>query len=72
MTLVNHSQMMQEYVKAVTKNINKNIIPDKIDVIISGGAFNGLYGYGIATVLKTLGNENKLKVQEYQELVLVH
>jgi hypothetical protein len=63
MKVVNHSDMMKEYVKAVTKNINKNIVPDKIDLIISGGAFNGSYGYGIATVIKTLENENKLKVQ---------
>ena len=39
MKVVNHSDMMKEYVKAVTKNINKNIVPDKIDLIISGGAF---------------------------------
>lgn len=49
----------------ITNLINKtdiNKVPDNIDLIISGGAFNGIYAIGITKYLKQFEKLNKLKI----------
>ena len=55
--------VLSDYVKAVTKNIN---LPNKvnIDLVISGGAFNGGMALGSIMLIKQLENEGKIKVDK--------
>lgn len=56
--------LLPYYIRACTNNIftgNKCI---DIDLIISGGAFNGAYGFGIIMYLKQLEKEKKIKINK--------
>ena len=54
--------LLNEYIKSSTKNCLKNKKCINIDLIISGGAFNGAYGYGCILFLKEMQNQNKIKI----------
>mgnify|MGYP001239670408 CR=1 FL=1 len=56
-------KVLTDYIKAVTKNIT---FPNKlnIDLVISGGAFNGGMALGSIMVIKQLENEGKIKVDK--------
>lgn len=56
-------KVLSDYIKAVTKNIT---FPNKltIDLVISGGAFNGGMALGSIMVIKQLENEEKIKVDK--------
>jgi hypothetical protein len=55
--------LLKEYISALIVNINKDLIPQNIDVIFSGGAFNGLFGYGISLFLHELEERKLTKIQ---------
>ena len=56
-------KVLSDYIKAVTKNIT---FPNKliIDLVISGGAFNGAMALGSIMVIKQLEIEGKIKVDK--------
>jgi predicted acylesterase/phospholipase RssA len=56
------SKLLQEYVKSVSQNVTVSI-KKPIDLIISGGAFNGAYGLGSIMFLKELESQGKLKIE---------
>ena len=45
---------LKNYISALTDNINKKDIPERLDIILDGGIFNGGYEYGILLLLKEL------------------
>lgn len=55
--------LLKEYISALILNINKDLIPKEIDVIFSGGAFNGLFGYGISLFLHELEERNLTEIK---------
>ena len=50
----NHLKSLKKYIHSLIENINKEIIPKNIDLILDGGAFNGAYQYGSLLYLKEL------------------
>ena len=61
--LQNDTDYLKMYIDAVTKNSMNDISkPKEIDLVISGGAFNGGYGYGALMYLRSLEKDNKIKV----------
>ena len=53
--LQNDTDYLKMYIDAVTKNSMNDISkPKEIDLVISGGAFNGGYGYGALMYLRSL------------------
>ena len=59
----NDVDYLKSYIDAVTKNSMNDVTkPKEIDLVISGGAFNGGYGYGALLYLRSLEDKNKVKV----------
>ena len=57
----NDVDYLKSYIDAVTKNsMNDVTSPMEIDLVISGGAFNGGYGYGALMYLRSLEKDNKI------------
>ena len=56
------STFLSEYIKATTINCLKNNKCINIDIVISGGAFNGAYGYGCLLFLNEMQNQNKINI----------
>ena len=55
--------LLRDYIDAVTKNsLNGLDKPKEIDLVISGGAFNGGYGYGALLYIRSLEKYNKIKI----------
>ena len=60
----NDVDYLKSYIDAVTKNsMNDVTSPREIDLVISGGAFNGGYGYGALMYLRSLEKDNKIKIK---------
>ena len=53
---------LNNYIEALTENLDKNIIPKEIDLVIDGGAFNGGFGFGILIYLQNLEKLKILKI----------
>ena len=45
---MNNTSLLKEYVKALVHNVDKQILPKKIDLVFGGGAFNGFFSMGVA------------------------
>jgi len=60
---MNNIQILSDYIKAITKNICIDETID-LDLVISGGAFNGTYAIGSVMLIKQLELENKIKVDK--------
>lgn len=59
----NDVDYLKSYIDAVTKNSMNDVSkPKEIDLVISGGAFNGGYGYGALMYLRSLEKDNKIKI----------
>ena len=59
----NDIDLLRNYIDAVSKNsLNGLENPKEIDLVISGGAFNGGYGYGALLYLRSLEKQNKIKI----------
>lgn len=59
----NDVDYLKIYIDAVTKNSMNDVSkPKEIDLVISGGAFNGGYGYGALMYLRSLEKDNKIKI----------
>lgn len=50
----NGTLLIREYINALILNIDKSKLPNEIDLVFSGGAFNGLFGIGILYYIKAL------------------
>jgi len=63
----NNIKILKRYIKSLVKNIEFNNVfnkPSEIDVIYSGGALNGGYGFGISLFLQELEREKKIKINK--------
>lgn len=58
---MNNIKVLSDYIKAVTKNV---VIDNTIelDLVLSGGAFNGMFGLGNILFIKQLEREKKINV----------
>ena len=60
----NDIDYLKSYIDAVTKNSMTDVTtPKEIDLVISGGAFNGGYGYGALMYIRSLENDNKIRIK---------
>lgn len=56
------NNIIDDFIDNLIQKNNTTNLPEQIDLIISGGAFNGMYAIGIAMYLKKLEKLNRLKV----------
>ena len=56
-------KMLSDYIQAVSKNVNIEK-QQVIDLVISGGAFNGMFGIGSVMFIKQLEKDNKIKIDK--------
>ena len=59
---MNNTSLLKEYVKALVQNINKQSLPKKIDLVFSGGAFNGFFSMGAAMFVLELKRQGLIKI----------
>ena len=52
--IINNLSAFNSYIYALTQNLNQKLIPENINVIVDGGAFNGAYAIGTLLYLKQL------------------
>ena len=50
----NSSKLLRSYVRTLADNADKTRIPKELDIVFSGGAFNGFMGYGVMLYIKAL------------------
>ena len=60
--MFSNDEFLTKYIKALVQNADFNNIPRDIDIIFDGGAFNGVFGQGIAMYLNELENTKTIKV----------
>ena len=58
------SEILNCYINSMIDNIDKTIIPQNINLIIDGGAFNCAFSYGCLSYIKQLERENLTKVNK--------
>ena len=64
-TYINNFLLMKEYIKALVENADTNNIPkEELNVIFDGGVFNGVMAAGIALYIKTLEQQQKIKINK--------
>lgn len=63
-TSINNFLLMKEYIKALVENADTNNIPKELNVIFDGGIFNGVMAAGIALYIKTLEQQQKIKINK--------
>ena len=61
--MTNGTMLIREYINALILNIDKNKLPPEIDLVFSGGAFNGLFGIGVLYYIKALEENNLTTVR---------
>jgi hypothetical protein len=54
--------ILAQYIESLAKNIPNESIPDEIDVILGGGAFNGYITIGVGMFLVELERQGKTKI----------
>ena len=54
---------LKAFISSLIENIPENNIPNKIDLVLDGGAFNGVYMLGGLFYLKELEERNKIKIK---------
>ena len=52
------------YINALIDNIDYNILPKKVDIVIDSGAFNGNYALGSLIYLKNLEEKKIIKINK--------
>lgn len=60
---MNNIVLLQEYIKALIINVDVKNVPNEINVIFDGGAFNGGFALGIALYLKCMEQHKMLRIQ---------
>ena len=54
---------LKAFISSLIENIPENNIPNEIDLVLDGGAFNGVYMLGGLFYLKELEERNKIKIK---------
>ena len=54
--------LLREYINALILNVDKTKIPNEIDLVFSGGAFNGMFGFGVLYYIKALEKQKLITV----------
>ena len=57
-------ETMRTFIKAVVPNANTSRIPDSINLVFDGGAFNGYYGVGVGMYIKELESRGLTSVKK--------
>lgn len=60
--MFSNDEFLTKYITALIDNADLSNTPRDIDIIFDGGAFNGVFGQGIATYLNELENRDKIKI----------
>lgn len=60
---MNNILLLNEYIKALVLNVDKENLPSEIDISFDGGVFNGIYAYGISLYIKALEKMGLTKVK---------
>ena len=55
--------VLKAYVNSLIENIDKKNCPEEIDLVLDGGAFNGMYMLGALYYLKELEEKNIIKIK---------
>ena len=57
--------MINEYILHLIKNLQKDVhFPHEIDLVLSGGAFNGSYMLGSLYYLRELEHQGKIRIRK--------
>ena len=59
---MNNTSLLKEYVKALVHNVDKQILPKKIDLVFGGGAFNGFFSMGVAMYVLELKKQGLIEI----------
>jgi hypothetical protein len=59
---MNNTSLLKEYVKALVQNVDKQTLPKKIDLVFSGGGFNGFFAMGVAMYVLELRRQGHIKI----------
>jgi len=59
---MNNTSLLKEYVKSLVQNVDKQILPQKIDLVFSGGAFNGFFAMGVAMYVLELKRQRLIEI----------
>lgn len=54
---------LNTFINTLIENIDEKNIPNEIDLVLDGGAFNGIYMLGGLFYIKEMQNKNKLKIR---------
>lgn len=54
--------VLKAYVNSLIENIDKQNCPKELDLVLDGGAFNGMYMLGVLYYLKALENQKIIKI----------
>jgi hypothetical protein len=57
------SSLSDVYIDALIDNVSTSDLPKEIDIVIGGGAFNGLYGLGVIAYLKRLAGKGHCNIK---------
>ena len=60
---MNSTSLLKEYVKALVQNIDKQTLPKEVDLVFSGGAFNGFFAMGVAMYVLELRRQGLVKIR---------
>ena len=59
---MNNTSLLKEYVKALVQNVDKHTSPKEIDLVFSGGGFNGFFAMGVAIYVIELKKQGFVKI----------
>ena len=62
---MNNTLLLKEYVKSLVQNVDKQILPKKIDLVFSGGAFNGFFAMGVAMYVLELKRQGLIEIDRF-------
>ena len=64
MNIMNNTLLIKEYTKALIQNVDKTHLPKELNLIFDGGVFNCGFASGVALYIKTLEENNLIKINK--------
>lgn len=61
---MNNTLLIKEYTKALIQNVDKTYLPKELNLIFDGGVFNCGFASGVALYIKTLEENNLIKINK--------
>jgi hypothetical protein len=61
---MNNTLLIKEYTKALIQNVDKTHLPKELNLIFDGGVFNCGFASGVALYIKTLEENNLIKINK--------